>query len=374
MLILSSSIRLHFPRPAVAVGLLLSLLLLPVMPAAGQTFGSVAPQGSDLRSQFRAAPPGQGMTFAQASMLQDPSGTGQFGRDELPLTTVTEGQPEGLPPTPAQQYFDMDQYLDSYPNVEIAGEPWSWHLLPDGLIYKSYLAGAKESRLSAHIIHETDHYALWDATLGGRVGIFRYGNSSHINPEGFQVDVEGSAQVRLDIQNNVDVQAVDFRGGMPLTYGVGQHRFKLAYYHLSSHIGDEFFIDNPGYPRLNFARDVFVLGHTYFWTEKLRTYAEVGWAFYTDVSEPWEFQFGVDWAPTRPTGWGGEPFFAINGHLREELNFGGNVTVQTGWAWVGDDNSHLLRVGLHYFNGGSSEFSFYREHEQQIGLGLWYDY
>jgi hypothetical protein len=325
-----------------------------------------------------ASPFGQPPRFSTASLLQDPLGSPQYQRDELPLTTVEEMPPVGgqlAQPNGQQQYFDMDQYLDSYPHIEAGpGEAWSWHLLPDGLIYKSYLAGVKESRLSAHIVHERDHYALWDATLGGRVGIFRYGNSSLICPEGFQVDVEGSAQVRLDIRNDVDVQGVDFRGGVPLTYGVGRHRFKLAYYHLSSHIGDEFFIDNPGFPRLNFARDTFVFGYSYYWTEKLRLYGEAGWAFYTDVSEPWEFQAGVDWAPVRPTGWGGEPFFAINGHLREELNFGGNLTVQTGWAWVGDENSHLLRVGFLYYNGGSPQFSFYQEHEEQFGLGLWYDY
>jgi hypothetical protein len=325
-----------------------------------------------------ASPFGQPPRFSTASLLQDPMGSPQYQRDELPLTTVEEMPPVGgqlAQPNGQQQYFDMDQYLDSYPHIEAGpGEDWSWHLLPDGLIYKSYLAGVKESRLSAHIVHERDHYALWDATLGGRVGIFRYGNSSLICPEGFQVDVEGSAQVRLDIRNDVDVQGVDFRGGVPLTYGIGQHRFKLAYYHLSSHIGDEFFIDNPTFPRLNFARDTFVFGYSYYWTEKLRLYGEAGWAFYTDVSEPWEFQAGVDWAPVRPTGWGGEPFFAINGHLREELNFGGNLTVQTGWAWVGDENSHLLRVGFLYYNGGSPQFSFYQEHEEQFGLGLWYDY
>lgn len=317
--------------------------------------------------------------FMPASLLQDPL-PAPGPATTLPTTEVTEPPLAGSAPLngasggQGQPYFDMDQYLDSYPSYFAEGQPWDWVLLPTSIIYRSYLAGAKESRLSAHIIHENDHYALWDATLGGRVGILRYGNRDVFNPEGFQIDAEGSAQVRLDIRNNVDVQAVDFRGGIPLTYGVGPHRFKFGYYHLSSHLGDEFLLDFPAYPRLNFARDVLIFGYSYYWTQKLRLYAETGWAFYTDVSQPWEFQFGVDWAPTRPTGFRGEPFFAINGHLREELNFGGNFTVQVGWAWVGEQNAHLLRTGLHYFNGGSSEFSFYQEHEQQIGFGLWYDY
>lgn len=314
-----------------------------------------------------------GNGFMTASLLQDelpvPMQPGTI--PQLPATDVT-GSPQVAPPQP---YFDMDQYLDSYPHVSAGSDDyWGFTLLPDGLLYKSYLAGAKESRLSAHIINETDHDALWDATLGGRVGIWRWGNGDLINPQGFQVDVEGSAQLRLDIKNEVDVQAVDFRGGMPLTWANGPHRFKFAYYHLSSHLGDEFLLDNPAYPRLNFARDCLVLGYSYYWTERLRLYAETAWAFYIDVSEPWEFQFGVDWAPTRPTGIYGAPFVAVNGHIRQELDFGGNFVFQAGWAWVGDRNSHLLRTGLHYFNGASSQFSFYQEHEQQIGYGLWYDY
>jgi hypothetical protein len=330
------------------------------------------------------APPPQ--SFLTTTLLQqDELPMPSRGIPELPSTDVMRSPlaGEAAPGTagvtngfaqPQQPYFDMDQYLDSYPGAYVGGEPWDWQLLPTGIIYKSYLAGAKESRISAHIVSERDHDAMWDATLGGRVGILRYGNADPINPEGFQFDVEGSAQVRLDIMNDVDVQAVDFRGGVPLTYGCGPHRFKFGYYHLSSHLGDEFLLDNPGYPRLNFARDVLIFGYSYYWTQKLRLYAETGWAFYTDVSKEWEFQFGLDWAPTQPTGTYGASFFAINAHLREELDFGGNLTVEAGWAWLGNQNTHLLRTGLVYYNGGSPQYSFYREHEEQIGFGLWYDY
>lgn len=321
-------------------------------------------------------------SFLTTTLLQDELPMPGRGIPELPSTEVMRSPLAGDSSATSrgaasaqQPYFDMDQYLDSYPGGNyVSTEAWDWVLLPTGIIYKSYLAGAKESRFSAHIIHEKNHYALWDATLGTRVGLLRYGNADPINPEGFQIDAEGSAQVRLDIRNNVDVQGVDFRGGVPLTYGIGPHRFKFAYYHLSSHLGDEFLLKNPGYPRLNFARDTFVLGYSYYWSQNLRFYAETGWAFYTDVSEPWEFQFGMDWAPTQPTGIQGAPFFAINGHLRQELNFGGNLNVETGWAWMGPQNSHLLRMGFLYYNGASNQFSYYKKYEQQFGAGVWYDF
>jgi hypothetical protein len=167
---------------------------------------------------------------------------------------------------------------------------------------------------------------------------------------------------------------VDFRGGLPITYGSGRFRTKFGYYHLSSHLGDEFLLENPGYPRLNYSRDCLVLGETLFITERLRIYAELAWAFHDDVSKPWEFQFGVDYSPIAPTGFSGAPFFAANGHLRQELNYSGHFTLQTGWAWVSDENGRLLRLGFQYVNGLSTQYSFYHQFEQQIGLGLWYDY
>ena len=106
----------------------------------------------------------------------------------------------------------------------------------------------------------------------------------------------------------------------------------------------------------------------------LRIYAEVGWAFYSVASEPWEVQFGLDFAPRVATGLHGAPFFAVNGHLREELDFGGGLNVQVGWAWRADMTAHLLRLGFQYYNGASTQYAFLPFHETQYGLVFWYDF
>ncbi len=253
-------------------------------------------------------------------------------------------------------------------------DEWSWQVLPDGIIYKAYLAGAKESRLSAHLVNLRHDGWMLDGNLGARVGLIRYGNRADILPQGYQFDVEGSAHVRLDIPEDVDVRSTDFRAGAVITHGFNCQQTKFGYYHLSSHLGDEFMLKNQGFERINYSRDVIVFGYAINVIDDLRLYAEAGWAFYTDVAEPWEFQFGMDYAPAYPTGIRGAPFLAINGHLREELDFGGNLVVQTGWAWRSDRNGHLFRMGMHYYNGKSSQFSFCNNHEEQIGFGIWYDY
>jgi hypothetical protein len=48
--------------------------------------------------------------------------------------------------------------------------------------------------------------------------------------------------------------------------------------------------------------------------------------------------------------------------------------VMTGWSWMSDRDRHLLRLGTHYYNGKSSQYSFYNQSEEAIGLGLWYDF
>ncbi len=304
----------------------------------------------------------------------------------LGLATIASGQETvgpspsfsenfASPPAAGEVYFDLDHWLLEHEDSPLAPRiDWTWQLLPDGILYRAYAAGPKESRLGTQVFHLQGDGAVWDSTLGGQVGLLRFGTRDASWAQGWQIDLEGSAQVRLDPDENLDLRSVDYRVGVPLTYAYGRHRVKLGYYHLCSHLGDEFLEAHPSYQHLNFVRDAFVVGYAYFVTEELRVYGEMGWAFHSDISQPWEFQFGFDYTPGRPTGLAGAPFIAAHGHLRQELDFSGNFVLQAGWAWRGERSSHLLRVGLHYYNGLSDQYSFYRNFEQQIGGGMWYDF
>jgi hypothetical protein len=266
---------------------------------------------------------------------------------------------------PAAEYAPMYSY---------SGEPYDLHLMPQGLIYRSYMAGAKESRFRSIWHEENGGHDIWDISLGGNVGILRFGTRGETRPEGMQLGIEGAGLTRLDRDEEFDVVATDYRFGIPLTWGDSIYQVKLAYYHLSSHVGDEFIIKNPTFHRVNYSRDVLVWGHSLYPTEKFRVYGEIGYAFYNDVSEPWEFQFGVDYGPNGRTSARGAPFAAFNGHLREEVDFGGNFVCQTGWAWRRSAASGLFRMGVEYYNGKEDQFSHFNQSVEKIGLGLWYDY
>jgi hypothetical protein len=284
-----------------------------------------------------------------------------------------------LPPPSATPVHPLD--LGSSLQRTLSGEePWTWQILPAGLLYQSYLAGTREPRFGSDIIYDHKLGWLWDSTLGARVGLLRYGTEDATSPdgctpwpEGWQLDVEGAAFPRLDLPAR-DLQDVDFRAGMLITRRDGPWETKFGYYHYCTHLGDQYIFNNPGVMRNSYERDSLIFGLAYYLDPSVRVYWEAGWAFHFESpAEPWDMQFGVEFSSTEPTGPGGSPFAAVNGHLHQEDNFGGNLSVQAGWQWRGRTR-HLLRIGVQYFNGLSDQGQFYNQFEQYVGMGLWYDY
>jgi hypothetical protein len=265
-----------------------------------------------------------------------------------------------------------------------APRPWSWQIMPDNLIYTSYLAGPKEPRLGTVWYDDTaaDPFTpaqrngwMWDMTAGGRVSLLRYGSNPVLHPQGFEIQVEGAGFVRLDPQDEVDLRSSDYRFGIPLVFGVGRWQTKFGYYHLSAHLGDEAMLKHPSFPRVNYLRDAMVWGNSYYLFDWMRLYGEVGYSFNNSGgSQPWELQFGTELVQARPTGIHGAPFLAVNGMLRQELDWGGNVCVQTGWAWRGWTSERLLRIGFEYLAGSDPQYEFVFYSQRRAGIGIWYDY
>lgn len=296
---------------------------------------------------------------------------------------VSPDQPYGetwIAPPADRTYLEPEIYDD--PDWEgqafVGGQTngWSWQILPDGLIYHSYWAGVREPRLSLVMFGERDGRDLWDGTLGARVGLLRYGTRGAFFPQGWQLDVEAAALARLTLDEIRDLETADYRVGVPLTYGGDNWQFKFGMYHLSSHLGDEFAIANPGSldDRINYVRDAFVLGASYYPIPIMRLYSEAAYAVNVDGgAEPWEFQFGTELSRPGPTSIHGTPFFAVNAHLREEHNFGGDIAAQAGWLWR-SESDQIMRLGVHYYNGKSSQYQTFDNSEEQIGFGMWYDF
>ncbi|WP_417737676.1 DUF1207 domain-containing protein [Rosistilla oblonga] len=249
-----------------------------------------------------------------------------------------------------------------------------WHFLPEGLIYHPYLAGPKESRTSVELLKNDDFGWIYDSSIGGQWGFLRVGSDDPYSPTGVQFDLEASAQMRQTNLASLDLLTSDIRVGFPVSFGRNNHQTKLGVYFLRSHPTDRLIDRIPALRNEDFfQRQSLVLGHSRYFAERFRLYGEAGYAFKSTISKKWELQFGAEYAPVMPTSCFGAPFIAANAYLREEVDFGGTLTLQAGWAWR-KKNGRLFRIGAQYANGMSNQFALHDRFEQQLGIGIWHDF
>ena len=93
----------------------------------------------------------------------------------------------------------------------------------------------------------------------------------------------------------------------------------------------------------------------------------------SDGAKPLHFEFGTEVSRPGPTDCHFTPFVALNARLRQEHDFSGDLAAQAGWLRR-NLLGQTLRLGAHYYNGKFSQSQFFRSSEEQVGLGLWYDF
>ncbi|MFO0941953.1 MAG: DUF1207 domain-containing protein [Pirellulales bacterium] len=289
--------------------------------------------------------------------------------------------PEASLNSPTSVLNTQSVYLPDCLLAATAGrtETSGWQYMPAGLMYHSYLAGMKEPRFNTTWLRDQNGKFNWENQLGGRVGIIRYGDFRAVNPNGWQLDLEGGGQVRLLPDQNTDVEAVDFRVGFLLTRRKDLWSWKTGYYHISAHVGDEFLIAHPGFNRLNYVRDAGIIGVSrdieIAGRPDMRVYGEYAYAFNHEVGKPNEFQFGVEYSPLLFNGWRGSPFWAVNGSFREDRNWDAkSINMNAGWQWRNEATNHRFRIGGQLYDGDSPQYSFPGKKETMYGWGMWFDY
>lgn len=244
-------------------------------------------------------------------------------------------------------------------------------------MYKSYIAGEKEPRMQFVQLYDTrSNQRMWEAVLGGRVGLLRYGSFGSIKPQGFQLDVEGAVFARVLPDEFSDMLGgSDYRAGLLGTNRFNGTAVKYGYYHISSHIGDEFLLANPTFNRINYVRDSLIAGVTQDLKYSTQIYGEIAYALGAcGGAKPLEFQFGAQYLPVAKSSLRGAPYIAANYHIREDFGFQGGFNTVAGWGWQGLQTRHRFRIGLQYYNGPSLQYQFLNRVENLYGGGFYFDY
>lgn len=295
----------------------------------------------------------------------------EFVRQDRPAMPGTGRRPFAENPHPLAP--QRDHFDPGFP--QSAYDEQTWQVMPSGLMYRAYLAGEKESRMGSFWAHDQTGRAVWENTLGGRVGLLRHGTTGAYRPQGWQLDFEGATLVRvLPGTESTMLEAVDYRAGFQSTWAFDRWHVKAGYYHLCAHLGDEYVIANPLVQRFNYVRDSAVAGVTYDISDDWQTYGEIGYALSAeDGAKALELQYGLQYSPL-VFGLRGAPFAAVNGHTRQDLGGITSVNCQAGWQWRGTDSQHLWRMGVQYYSGPSLQYAFPGRNDHLLGAGVWFDF
>jgi hypothetical protein len=342
---------------------------------AGEQSGDAAAAGDFDLSDYSRAPD------AKPSVVNMPgqSPIRATGLTQEPAEPINGEEHIIIPESQTEQAF----YPPTTPDAVFSEHPQTheqhlcWQLLPNGLLYKTYIAGEKEPRMQLVSYYDTkSKRKIWEAVLGGRAGLIRLSDPSISNSDAFQLDLEGAVFARvLPEEVSAMLEGSDYRVGLYGTWKFDRLSYRAGYYHISAHVGDEYLIANPLFTRINYVRDSLLAGTAWEMNDSSRIYGEIGYALGIEGgAKPLEFQFGAEYTPLPTTQFTGAPFAAVNTHLREDFDFNGGVNVVAGWGWQGEESKRRLRLGLNYYNGPSLQYEFFDRWENLVGGGIWLDY
>lgn len=91
-----------------------------------------------------------------------------------------------------------------------------------------------------------------------------------------------------NIAGGTELVNTDYYVGIPLTYARDRWSYRFRVYHVSSHLGDEFLVNHPGFHRLNPSNEAIDFFASYQANDVVRLYAGLGAIVHSDESFPWK--------------------------------------------------------------------------------------
>lgn len=188
-----------------------------------------------------------------------------------------------------------------------------------------------------------------------------------------QIGIQGAVFALFNLDStSKDLINADYWIGLPISYREGAWTYLLKIYHQSSHLGDEFILNNPDVTRINLSYEDITLLVSYEW-EKLRIYGGGGYLIHREPElEREHWQAGAEFI--HPEALGGLDWIAaVDIQAAEELDWEHSRSYKTGFEFR-NSGQRRLRLLLEYFDGHSPNGQFFREHLRYTGLGFYFGF
>jgi hypothetical protein len=248
--------------------------------------------------------------------------------------------------------------------------------LPRDLLFSSLLADPRWPHFSVSYQHHFNNDQLaqiGSATFGETFSIYRFGG-----PLGSLLEIGLHAGVfsifNLDAESH-DLVNADYFVALPLSLKKNNFSAMARIFHQSSHLGDEFLLNNRTQQRINLSYEGIDTLLSYHLPFGFRLYGGGGYLFDRDPPDlkPWIAQSGLEF--NSPAAWWSgalRPIAAVDVQSREESDWRADVSLRAGVQFENPEFlSRKLKLMFEYYKGRSPNGQFYiREEEEFFGIGL----
>jgi uncharacterized protein DUF1207 len=290
------------------------------------------------------------------------------------VVVVELQQPPATAP-PATSPLPTTAATPSGPAVEAEVPRRGVEFFPRGLLFAPLIADPRWPHFSAVYQRFQGDARLGNAaiaSLGETISLLR----GPVGEKGgaWEVGIQAAVFSLFDLDApSTDLVNSDYLVGFPFAYRIGNLSAMARYFHQSSHLGDEFLIENR-IERVNLSYETVDLRLSYELTEWLRVYGGAGYIVRGDPDDlkPWSTQMGIE-ARTPHAYFGGtlRPIAAVDIQYREQNDWHADISVRAGVQLekvsVFDRKIQFL---AEYFNGYSPNGQFYRDKVEYIGVGV----
>jgi opacity protein-like surface antigen len=247
--------------------------------------------------------------------------------------------------------------------------------LPRGLLFSPLHADPRWPQFGAGYRHFTQGLNL-DHVFAGNFGetFSLYRDKAPFGGE-WDLGIQAGVFSIFDISSaSIDLVNADYRVGAVSSYRNGRFSAFARVYHQSSHLGDEFLLGDPGFPRVNLSYEEVDAKLSYELFSWLRVYGGGGVIFHRFPQNlgVGTTQWGVELTSTR-TYWGGRlrpvayADFQCNERTNWEINRSILAGIQFENARIGD---RQIQVLLEYYAGPSPDGQFYTQRVSWYGIGV----
>jgi hypothetical protein len=286
---------------------------------------------------------------------------------ELPQPPATAPPAASPPPTTTA--------TPSGPAVEAEIPRRGLEVLPKGLLFAPLVADPRWPHFSAVYQRFHEDARLGNAattSLGETISLLR--GPLATNGRAWEVGIQAAVFSFFDLDApSTDLVNSDYIVGFPFAYGAGDFSAMARFFHQSSHLGDEFLIENR-VERVNLSYEAVDLRLSYEVRDWLRVYGGAGYIVRGDPEDlkPWSTQMGVELrSPWTFLSGALRPLAAVDVQYRQQNDWHADLSARVGVQFeklpIYDRKIQLL---LEYFNGYSPNGQFYRDKIEYVGLGI----